>query len=258
MMYLKKLRFLTSLRFFFIITFTIIIFFNFLDIAIFKLSRSFHGVFFQFFKELIDPLSDIFDPLNIVIICVLILVFNTNIKYTLLNKDKLKVIRNNLGFSLDKTISLFNYLSLLCKHFILSIAIAGILCNLFKYIFGVSRPKYFFLEGYDRVNFFNIEHKVSSFPSGHTQAAFTLAILIIIYSNKHALYIIVLASLMSFSRIFMSMHFPSDLIAGAYLGAVVPLILYEKIYRNEVEKIKKKYNIRFKDLIKLMYWRIFV
>ena len=37
----------------------------------------------------------------------------------------------------------------------------------------------------------------------------------------------------------MSMHFPSDLIAGAYLGSIVPIILYNNFYREEVEKIKK-------------------
>ncbi len=258
MTYLKKLRILTTLRFFVFIIFTIVIFFNFFDISVFKLSRSFHGLFFEFFKEIVDPISDILDPLHIIIICLLILVFNTNIKYTLSNNDKLKIIRNNLNFSLDKIIALFNYLSILCKHFILSLVSAGVLCNLFKYIFGVSRPKYFFLEGYERYNFFNIEHKVNSFPSGHTQAAFTLAMLIIIYSNRYAFYIITLAFLMSLSRIFMSMHFPSDLIAGAYLGSVVPLILYEKIYREKIETIKKKHNIKFKDLIKLLYWRIFI
>ena len=50
---------------------------------------------------------------------------------------------------------------------------------------GVARPKYFFLEGFDRIDFFNIYHKTNSFPSGHTQAAFTLAILLMIYVKKY-------------------------------------------------------------------------
>jgi len=87
MTYLKKLRILTTLRFFVFIIFTIVIFFNFFDISVFKLSRSFHGLFFEFFKEIVDPISDILDPLHIIIICLLILVFNTNIKYTLSNND---------------------------------------------------------------------------------------------------------------------------------------------------------------------------
>ena len=255
---LNELVFLTSFRFFFLILMIIIIFFNFLDITIFQYSRSFHGLFFMFFQEVIDPLSDIFDPFNIILICTLILFININIKRIISNEKKLEVIKKNTEFSFEKIISLFHFLSLVCKHFILSLALAGILCNLFKYILGVSRPKYFFLEGYSRINFFNIEHKVSSFPSGHTQAAFTIAILIIIYFNRYTLFILVLAILMGLSRIFMSMHFPSDLIAGAYLGSIVPIILYNNFYREEVEKIKKRYNFKFKDLFRLMYWRIFI
>jgi len=212
----------------------------------------------MFFQEVIDPLSEIFDPFNIILICTLILFININIKRIISNEKKLEVIKKNTKFSLEKIISLFNFLSLVCKHFILSLALAGILCNIFKYILGVSRPKYFFLEGYSRINFFNIEHKVSSFPSGHTQAAFTLAILIIIYFNRYTLFILVLAILMGLSRIFMSMHFPSDLIAGAYLGSIVPIIIYNNFYREEVEKIKKRYNVNLKDLFRLMYWRIFI
>ena len=255
---LNALVFLTSFRFFFLILLIIIIFFNFLDILIFQYSRSLHGLFFMFFQEVIDPLSEIFDPFNIILICTLILFININIKRIISNEKKLEVIKKNTKFSLEKIISLFNFLSLVCKHFILSLALAGILCNIFKYILGVSRPKYFFLEGYSRINFFNIEHKVSSFPSGHTQAAFTLAILIIIYFNRYTLFILVLAILMGLSRIFMSMHFPSDLIAGAYLGSIVPIIIYNNFYREEVEKIKKRYNVNLKDLFRLMYWRIFI
>ena len=51
--------------------------------------------------------------------------------------------------------------------------------------------------------------------------------------------ILIIASLMGFSRIFMSMHFPSDLVAGAYLGSITPIILYNHLYREKVENIKK-------------------
>ena len=125
-------------------------------------------------------------------------------------------------------------------------------------MFGVARPKYFFLEGYERINFFNLEHKVSSFPSGHTQAAFTLAVLLIIYFRRYYFAIIIVAILMGLSRIFMSMHFPSDIIAGAYLGSLVPIILYNYSFKEKIEKIKKKHNFLFKDLLRLMYWRIFI
>ncbi|MFL2650208.1 MAG: phosphatase PAP2 family protein, partial [Alphaproteobacteria bacterium] len=84
------------------------------------------------------------------------------------NDIKLRTLELRTGFSSEKVKSSFSLINLICKHFIYSLAGAGIVCNLLKYIGGVSRPKYFFLEGYDRINFFNFEHKVNSFPSGHT------------------------------------------------------------------------------------------
>ena len=56
----------------------------------------------------------------------------------------------------------------------------------------------------------------------------------------------------------MSMHFPSDLVAGAYLGSIVPVLFYDKFFKKKIEKIKKKHMFSFIDLFKLMYWRIFI
>ncbi|MFL2660875.1 MAG: phosphatase PAP2 family protein [Alphaproteobacteria bacterium] len=252
----KIFEILTSLRFFFLVVFLIIFFFNFLDIFLFELTRTFHGNFFIFFKDIIDPLSDIFDPLNVIISCFIVLVVNLNIQSILRNNKKLEVIKLKTNFKAEKIFSLYNYIGLVSKHFIYSLTLAGILCNVFKYFFGVSRPKYFFLEDYERINFFNLEHKVSSFPSGHTQAAFTLAILLIIYLNRFTLFILMIAVLLALSRIFMSMHFPSDLIAGAYLGSIVPIIIYNIYFKCEIEDISKKYRINLRDLLKLLYYRI--
>ena len=254
----NNLQFLTSIKFFILIFFTILILFNFFDIYLFKLSRSFPGIFFIFFKSIIDPISDVLDPLNLIIFCLLVLLTNSNIKFILKNDSKLKLIKAKTNFSEKKIKDLFIFISLVCKHFLSSLAIAGISCNILKYIFGVSRPKYFFLEGYERINYFNIEHKISSFPSGHTQAAFTLAILLVIYLRRYYILIFTIATLMGLSRIFMSMHFPSDLIAGAYLGAIIPLIIYDYYFKTHIEKIVKNYKFSFKDLIQLMYWRVFI
>ena len=255
---LKNLNFLTSLRFFLCVILVILVLFNFLDIFLFKLSRSFPGIIFNFFKEVIDPISDILDPLNFIILFSLVLFLNLNVKSILNDEKKFSVIKDKTNYNREKIEDLFTYISLVSKHFIFSLALAGIVCNILKYIFGVSRPKYFFLEGYERFNFFNLEHKISSFPSGHTQAAFSLAVLFIIYFRRHFLIIILIASMIGLSRIFMSMHFPSDLVAGAYLGSIVPILFYDKIFKKKIEKIKKKYKFSFSDLLKLMYWRIFI
>ena len=120
------------------------------------------------------------------------------------------------------------------------------------------RPKYFFSEGFERIDFFNIFHKANSFPSGHTQAAFTLAVLIIIHINKFHIYILTLAILMGISRIFMSMHFPSDIFFGAYLGALVPIFLYKVHYKSLIMVYDNDKLVNSREFIKLLYWRIFI
>ena len=43
-------------------------------------------LFFNFFKNIIDPISDILDPFHIILICGLSLMLNLNIKVILRNK----------------------------------------------------------------------------------------------------------------------------------------------------------------------------
>ena len=255
---LKKIKNFASIKTFIIVIILTFIIFNFFDIFIFEFTRSFPGQIFSFFKNIIDPISDILDPLNIILVCILVIIFNSRLNFLLKNENKQRLLLKKTGLKLEVIMDSFNYYSTICKHFIWSLAVAGILCNILKYIIGVSRPKYFFLEGYERLNFFNIEHKVSSFPSGHTQAAFTLAILLVIYLNKYNFLILVFAFLMGISRIFMSMHFPSDIIFGAYLGAIVPIILYDSFFKERIRKYDVNKIASFSEFLRLFYWRLFI
>ena len=67
---------------------------------------------------------------------------------------------------------------------------------------------------------------------------------------------------MGISRIFMSMHFPSDIIFGAYLGAIIPIILYnnffrEKLRKYDVNKIASFLSIFKVILLETIYMRVF-
>ncbi len=67
-----------------------------------------------------------------------------------------------------------------------------------------------------------------SFPSGHTQAAFALAVSMCLVLRKKIVSILALAFavLMGFSRLYVGAHYPSDVIAGALIGTAAAFAAY--------------------------------
>lgn len=57
-----------------------------------------------------------------------------------------------------------------------------------------------------------------SFPSGHTAGAFLMATLISHYYSDFALLAFSMATLVGCSRVFLGVHFPTDILAGIFLG----------------------------------------
>ena len=63
-----------------------------------------------------------------------------------------------------------------------------------------------------------------SFPSGHTLAAFTSAVIILLYNKKIGIFALILATLMAFSRLYFYVHFPTDVLGGIILGILFAFI----------------------------------
>lgn len=57
-----------------------------------------------------------------------------------------------------------------------------------------------------------------SFPSGHTIASFEAATVLWIHSKKAGIPALILACLIAFSRLYLYVHYPSDVLASVVLG----------------------------------------
>ena len=63
-----------------------------------------------------------------------------------------------------------------------------------------------------------------SFPSGHTIASFEAAVVLLRNSKKMGIPAMILAVLIAFSRLYLYVHYPTDVIASVILGTLFALI----------------------------------
>lgn len=90
-----------------------------------------------------------------------------------------------------------------------------------------KRPRPYWVDEYIRT--LGLELTDYSFPSGHTNAAFTIFFVIkSILPNFYAVGLIC-AILIGISRIYLGVHYPTDTIAGFFIAWIVYLTLYQKV-----------------------------
>jgi len=100
-----------------------------------------------------------------------------------------------------------------------------IIGNLLKYIFRRKRP---YMTSNNITNYSGKDHKhiskYYSFPSGHTFASTFFTLLMLSkYPTEFAINIIPI--LVGFSRIFLGVHYPTDIVGGMLFGFIVFKIL---------------------------------
>lgn len=104
---------------------------------------------------------------------------------------------------------------------LLGALVAGLLiCNIgLKNI--VARPRPCWLESIDLL----VKNpKDYSFPSGHTWSAVTGAWVATAANHKFGWVAIPLAAALAFSRLYLYVHFPSDILMGALIGAALGIL----------------------------------
>lgn len=125
---------------------------------------------------------------------------------------------------------------------VISIGSSIIINTGIKYIINRQRP----YEQYSRIIPLQREH-TPSFPSGHTSTAFNIATFLSL--NYPKWYVIfpsyIYAISVGYSRLYMGVHYPSDVLMGAFVGAgtaYLTYIGYKKYFQKKL-KSKAKYDI---------------
>lgn len=76
--------------------------------------------------------------------------------------------------------------------------------------------------------------KTFSFPSGHTASSFAAAAALSAYIKPYGKLFFALAALIAFSRLYLYVHYPSDVIAGIIVG-IVGFKLAETLYNKVIQ-----------------------
>jgi undecaprenyl-diphosphatase len=71
----------------------------------------------------------------------------------------------------------------------------------------------------------------SSFPAGHAATAFAGAILLSLLAPRAAPAFVALAALIACSRVYVGVHYPTDVLAGAAIGALVGIAAFALLRR---------------------------
>ena len=78
-----------------------------------------------------------------------------------------------------------------------------------------------------------------SFPSGHTAASFaSVSALYFAGRKRMAAGALIVSVLIAFSRMYLYVHFPTDILGGAVLGITIGALTY--VYGTKILKIKKE------------------
>ena len=77
-----------------------------------------------------------------------------------------------------------------------------------------------------------------SFPSGHTLSSFAAATVIFLGDRRLGVIAVILAAVIAFSRLYLYVHYPSDILGGIVIGVALGILAHKVIFK--IIKISKR------------------
>lgn len=100
----------------------------------------------------------------------------------------------------------------LSEAFIALILSRGLITEIIRFFYYSPRP--FEVLGFQPL----IQESLGSMPSGHAAFFFALSIIIYFYNRRWGIWFFIVSILISLARIFVGVHWPIDIVAGAAIG----------------------------------------
>ncbi len=112
-----------------------------------------------------------------------------------------------------------------------------VLTSIVRFILPRERP-------FDALNFTPlIPESGSSFPSGHAAFFFAIALVLLLIDKKWGMWFLISSIFIGVARIFVGVHWPSDILGGFVVGFLTFIIfklLFSKNYAPKKEEISKE------------------
>jgi membrane-associated phospholipid phosphatase len=110
-----------------------------------------------------------------------------------------------------------------------SLAVSGAMVHAIKFAVGRLRPRALFAGAEAGFAPFTFQHGADSFPSGHSQTIFVVAMVLCIALPRRALAFCAVAGLVAATRVIMTNHYLADVLVGSYIGVATVLLLAPSI-----------------------------
>jgi membrane-associated phospholipid phosphatase len=117
-----------------------------------------------------------------------------------------------------------------------SVALSGVIANLAKTVIGRARPM---TEQGGVFDFapLTFHHSWASFPSGHATTALAFATCLAMIWPRHGVAWLACGVFVALTRAFIGAHWMSDVVAGAVLGVLVPVVLWPRFCRRPLRPL---------------------
>ena len=119
-------------------------------------------------------------------------------------------------------------------YLVATVLVSGLVADAIKIFCGRPRPKVFFGQHLYSFSFFEISAKMWSFPSGHSTTIFAVATAGYLLMPRRLPHWFALAALVGACRVLAGAHFPSDVLAGAFLGTTTSILLRDYFQRRQL------------------------